>query len=265
MSPLTARGWRRSRGSPSASARRAPTRSPLRSPISPGSCPRARSESAGRPCVSLPAPAASPTLELLEVHAAVSRIAAISGPGSQARAPRRAGGSLRPSDQRGAAVPDGPAPGGAQAGRARGRHGRGGSEGRRRSRRGGPARGHGRGRARAGRLGRADRGPGGPRPVPAHRAAPGSADARADRRRSRDAFARIRPARIEWKLDGARLQVHRLGRRDPRVHAEPRRHHRPCARDRRGCRSARGRGDRPRRRGDRRWGRTSGRVPSRRR
>ena len=25
------------------------------------------------------------------------------------------------------------------------------------------------------------------------------------------ACARIRPARIEWKLDGARLQVHRLG------------------------------------------------------
>ncbi len=79
------------------------------------------------------------------------------------------------------------------------------------------------------------------------------------------AFARIRPARIEWKLDGARLQVHRLG-------DEVRAFTRNLAdiTDRvpeivEAVGSARGRGDRPRRRGDRPRDRTSGRVPSRRR
>ncbi len=57
-----------------------------------------------------PASAASPTLELLEVHAAVSRDRGDRGCRVAGRSPRSAGRSLRPRDRAGAAVPDGPAP-----------------------------------------------------------------------------------------------------------------------------------------------------------
>ena len=40
------------------------------------------------------------------------------------------------------------------------------------------------------------------------------------------------PASVEWKLDGARIQVHRAGRRGAHLHPQPQRHHRPPARRR---------------------------------
>ncbi|CAN5338579.1 ATP-dependent DNA ligase [soil metagenome] len=158
-----------------------------------------------------PPPAASPSLELLEVHEAVSRIAAIAGPGSQAT--RRDGladlfgrateheqrfltglllGELRQGALEGlmveavAKVADVPV---AEVRRAV---------------------------MVAGELG----------PVASVALAEGSAGLSEFRLTVlrpvqpmlaqtgddlESAFARIRPARIEWKLDGARLQVHRLG------------------------------------------------------
>ena len=41
------------------------------------------------------------------------------------------------------------------------------------------------------------------------------------------------PASVEWKLDGARIQVHRARRRGAHLHPQPQRHHRPAARRRR--------------------------------
>ncbi len=159
----------------------------------------------------LPPPASSPTLELLEVHEAVSRIAAISGAGSQAA--RREAlsdlfgrateleqrfltglllGELRqgalegvmveavakaaeipPAEVRRAVMVAGDLGVVAAAALAEGRGG-----------------------LRKFRLMVF-------RPVQPMLAQTGDDLA--------DALARIRPARIEWKLDGARLQVHRLG------------------------------------------------------
>ena len=55
------------------------------------------------------------------------------------------------------------------------------------------------------------------------------------------ALERLGAAAIEWKLDGARIQVHRERHRRGGVHAHPGRHHRARARGRRGraarCRS----------------------------
>jgi len=158
-----------------------------------------------------PPPAASPSLELLEVHEAVSRIAAIAGPGSQAtrrdaladlfgRATEHEQrfltglllGELRQGALEGlmveavAKVADVPV---AEVRRAV---------------------------MVAGELG----------PVASGALAEGSAGLSEFRLTVlrpvqpmlahtgddlESAFARIRPARIEWKLDGARLQVHRLG------------------------------------------------------
>ena len=53
---------------------------------------------------SLPAPAAEPSLTVLEVHEAFERIAALSGSGSQRRPGRRDGRAVRAGDRRGAAV-----------------------------------------------------------------------------------------------------------------------------------------------------------------
>ena len=50
-----------------------------------------------------------------------------------------------------------------------------------------------------------------PRRFPALAPHPAAADARAVRRGRPSALARISPAAVEWKLDGARIQVHRLG------------------------------------------------------
>ncbi len=57
------------------------------------------------------------------------------------------------------------------------------------------------------------------------------------------AMERVGEAAVEWKLDGARVQVHRDGDEVRRVHPHPGRHHRPRARGGRRppwpCRSAR--------------------------
>ena len=67
------------------------------------------------------------------------------------------------------------------------------------------------------------------------RAAAGAADAGRDRRPTwPTALAETGPASVEWKLDGARIQVHRDGDEVARLHPQPQRHHRPPARGRRG-------------------------------
>ena len=52
------------------------------------------------------------------------------------------------------------------------------------------------------------------------------------------ALAATGPASVEWKLDGARLQAHRAGRRGAPVHPQPQRRHRSAARHRRHRRRA---------------------------
>ena len=106
----------------------------------------------------------------------------------------------------------------------------------------GAARAHARGRPRPrrerGARGRARRA----RALPARGPPAAQADARADRPTSpSEALARVGAAAVEWKLDGARLQVHRRRRRRARLHAQPRRRHRPRARGRRGGPRAAGR------------------------
>ena len=158
-----------------------------------------------------PAPAAA-TLELLEVDAALARIGSLAGAGSQA-ARRTDLHDLfaRATDDEQALpsrAPDGRDP----PGRARGRDGRCRLEGRGRAARRGPASRDARGRPRRRGRGR----PHGRRRGP--RAASGSRSSRrcsrcsrSPRRTSPRRFERIRPAAVEWKLDGARIQVHRLG------------------------------------------------------
>ena len=142
---------------------------------------------------SLPAPAAEPSLTVLEVHEAFERIAALSGAGSQARPGRGDRGAVRAGDRRGAAV----------AARHRDRRGAAG-----RARLAGPG-GAGGGRRRAagrrtprrddGRLdgrrvrGRADRRRGGAGGVRARGRAAGAADAGLQRDHGRGGDGR-RPA-----------------------------------------------------------------------
>ena len=45
-----------------------------------------------------------------------------------------------------------------------------------------------------------------------------------------EALAALGPASVEWKLDGARIQVHRAGDEVRDLHPQPQRHHRPAAR-----------------------------------
>ena len=66
-----------------------------------------------------------------------------------------------------------------------------------------------------------------------------------------DAMARLGTAALEWKVDGARVQVHKAGDDDRGLHAQPERRHRVGARDRRGAARAAGARADPRRRGDR--------------
>ena len=117
----------------------------------------------------------------------------------------------------------------------RGRRGRGRPAGRRAARR------DARGRHRAGRGRRARR----PTPTPRRRARrvrarrSGGPCARCWRSRRPTSTARWRepragPVVVDAKLDGIRIQVHRDGDDVRRVHAQPRRHHRPRAGDRRG-------------------------------
>ena len=69
-------------------------------------------------------------------------------------------------------------------------------------------------------------------------------------------------ASVEWKLDGARIQVHRIDDDVRDLHAQPQRHHRPATRRRGVGAPAAGARGRARRRGDRRRRRSpAARVP----
>ena len=84
MSPPTARSSQKVARLAECLDRAGPDEVGLPSPISPASCLRGRSESGWAALRELPPPAGSPTLELLEVHARCRKIATISGAGSQA-------------------------------------------------------------------------------------------------------------------------------------------------------------------------------------
>ena len=150
--------------------------------------------------------------ELVEVDAACEAIGALAGPGSQAARRDGAGRAVRPRHRARAALPRRAADRRAAPGRAGGRHGRGGrARGRRAARRRPPRadaarrpRRHGRRGARAAAARRCARsrlqvG----RPIQPMLAAPAT-DVGA-------ALERDRPAAVECKLDGARMQVHRRG------------------------------------------------------
>ena len=67
-----------------------------------------------------------------------------------------------------------------------------------------------------------------------------------------EALAGSAPPAFEWKLDGARVQVHKDGRRGARLHAQPQRRHRRASRSwSRPCARLAGARADPRRRGDR--------------
>ena len=101
----------------------------------------------------------------------------------------------------------------AAPGRARGRHGRGGgARGRRRPPRTCGARSCSPATSAPVAAAALLEGGAGARRVRARAAAPAPADAGADRRRRRATRSRASaPAAVEWKLDGARVQVHRRG------------------------------------------------------
>ena len=128
--------------------------------------------------------------------------------------PRRAsGGAVRPGHRGRAGLPAAPARRRAAPGRARGRDGR-----RGRGAAGVPAAAVRRAAMLAGGLAqrrarRADRGRGGARALrPRSCIAAGAADARAAGGRRRRRAGRARATRpFEWKLDGARMQVHKAG------------------------------------------------------
>ena len=69
------------------------------------------------------------------------------------------------------------------------------------------------------------------------------------------AMAKLGTAALEWKVDGARVQVHKAGRRGQGLHPRAEGRDRLGARDRRGPAGAAGRGAHPRRRGHRPRGR----------
>ena len=146
-------------------------------------------------CASLPSPAPEPTLELLDVDAAIGRIASVVGEGiagAPAAGGRGSSSAARPSASSGSC---GAPARRAAAGRARGRDGRRGREGRRACR---PPRSAARrcspATSRRGRGGRARRRRARARPLPPDAAPAGEADARADGRGPRERAREAEPA-----------------------------------------------------------------------
>ena len=191
---------------------------------------------------SLPAPAAEPSLTVLEVHEAFERIAALSGSGSQARPRRRDRRAVRAGDRRGAALAARHRHRRGPAGCARlARPGGAGGRGRRAPRRRTPRRDDGRLDGRRVRR-RADRWRGGAGGVRARGRAAGAADARLQRDHGRGGDGR-RPAAADRRRStpsstgsGSRCtgRDDAGDRRDPLAGG----HHRPAAR---GGRRSRGR------------------------
>ena len=263
-SPRPRRGSRRSRGSPSASGRRARRRSAIAVAYLSGVLPQGTIGVGWAALKELPsARGRSPTLELLEVDAAISRIADVSGAGSQARRREELAalfgrateeeqrflvalflGELRQGALEGVMAAAVAKAAGVPA-----------DDVRRAAMLAGDLAEVAVAAVRDGVQGLARFGLTPLRPLQ-----PMLAQTASD---LEDAFVRIRPAAVEWKLDGARIQVHRSG-------GEVRAFTRNLAdiTDRvpeivEAVSSARARGGRPRRRGDRARPRRAARCRSR--
>ena len=157
-------------------------------------------------------PSDAGTLTLVEVDAAFAELAAIAGAGSARRRAEAAEPSVQPRHGRGTGLPRAPALRRAATGRARGRAGR-----RRRARGGRPGGAVRRAAMLAGELapvGRRVRRRRGRRRSDAfglrvlQPVQPMLADAAAD---VAEALAALGDAALEYKLDGARIQVHKAG------------------------------------------------------
>ena len=122
-SPRRRRGSRRSSASPSASAA-APDEVAIAVAYLSGVLPQGTVGVGWAALRDLPAPPAGPTLELLEVDAAVSRLQSIVRHGLAGGAPRGARGALRAARPSPSSVSSRPVPRRASAGSARGRDGR---------------------------------------------------------------------------------------------------------------------------------------------
>ena len=172
--------------------------------------PRQRQTGAGWAALrSLPTAADEPALTVGEVDDALERLATLAGPGSRSARLEEVERLFEPRDRAGAGVPRLADPGRPAPGRAGRRHDRGGGPGCRRPDRGRPPRRDARRRpGRRGETALAD-GAEGLRRIGLRSAARSHRCSPAPRPDVEAALERISPAAIEWKLDGARIQVHR--------------------------------------------------------
>ena len=160
----------------------------------------------------LPAPADEPTLELLEVDAAVSRLQSIAGKGSQAARREELAALFSRATEPEQRLLDRPVPRRASAGSARGRDDGRSREGGRRTGCGRAPRGDARRRSSFGRArSRCAKGGDGLarfRLTPLRPIGPMLAQTAGD---VATGLERLASTYVEWKLDGARIQAHRVG------------------------------------------------------